>query len=395
MRCALIALCIVGAVASGAAGAAREKEELEQLRSRIEQAKKELAAAESAHSEVTDQLRASETAISETNRSLRELAARQREARTALRGIASDGRKVRSEIESREEQVGALVRAQYFTGEQRLLKLLLSADNPNRIARSLTYYEYVFQAQNELIRGLRDRMARLATLEQSARAANAELADLERQAQAERAKLVATAGERRKVLASVARQISGQRREIESYQRDEKRLSRLVDELAKALRSVRPPAPRSGPGPGTRNERVPVAGIPDTFSRAKGELHLPVRGELAGRFGAPRQGSSLTWKGVLILAPEGEEVRAVAPGRVVFADWMRGFGNLLILDHGENYLTIYGYNEAVLKKVGDPVHAGDVIATVGATGGAGTSGLYFEMRHEGKPFDPLTWVSLK
>jgi len=97
----------------------------------------------------------------------------------------------------------------------------------------------------------------------------------------------------------------------------------------------------------------------------------------------------------LILAPEGEEVRAVAPGRVVFADWMRGFGNLLILDHGENYLTIYGYNEAVLKKVGDPVHAGDVIATVGATGGAGTSGLYFEMRHEGKPFDPLTWVSLK
>jgi septal ring factor EnvC (AmiA/AmiB activator) len=395
VRWALLALCIVGAVASGAAGAAREKEELEQLRSRIEQAKKELAEAESARSEVTDQLRASETAISEANRALRELAERQREARTMLRGIASDGRKLRGEIESREEQVGTLVRARYFTGEHRLLKLLLSAENPNRIARSLTYYEYVLQAQNELIRGLRDRMARLATLEQSARAANAELAELERQAQAERAKLVATAEERRKVLASVARQISGQRREIESYQRDEKRLSRLVDELAKAMRSVRPPAPRPSHGSGPKNERVPVAGVPATFSKAKGELHLPVRGELAGRFGAPRQGSSLTWKGVLILAPEGEEVRAVAPGRVVFADWMRGFGNLLILDHGENYLTIYGYNEAVLKKVGDPVHAGDVIATVGATGGAGTSGLYFEMRHEGKPFDPLSWVSLK
>jgi murein hydrolase activator len=391
----LLALCVAGGVASGPAGAAREKEELEQLRSRIEQAKKELAAAESAQSEATDQLRASETAISEANRSLWEFAERQREARATLRGIASDGRKVRGEIESREEQVSALVRAQYFTGEQRLLKLLLSGDNPNRITRSLTYYEYVFQAQNELIQGLRDRMARLAKIEQSARAANAELADLERQAQAERAKLVATAEERRKVLASVARQISGQRREIESYQRDEKRLSRLVDELAKALRTVRPPAPRSSSSPGSRNERVPVAGVPGTFSRAKGELHLPVRGELAGRFGAPRQGSSLTWKGVLILAPEGEEVRAVAPGRVVFADWMRGFGNLLILDHGENYLTIYGYNEAVLKKVGDSVHAGDVIATVGATGGAGTSGLYFEMRHEGKPFDPLTWVSMK
>jgi septal ring factor EnvC (AmiA/AmiB activator) len=304
---------------------------------------------------------------------------------------------VRGEIESREEQVGALLRAQYFTGEQRLLKLLLSGDNPNGIARSLTYYEYVFQAQTELIRGLRDRVDRIATLELRAREANAELADLERQAQAERAKLVATAAERRKVLASVARQVSGQRREIETFQRNEKRLSRLVDELAKALRSAPPPAPRSGSSApaGPRNERVPVAGVPGTFSKAKGELHLPVRGELAGRFGAPRQGSTLTWKGVLILAPEGEEVRAVAPGRVVFADWMRGFGNLLIVDHGENYLTIYGYNEAVLKKVGDPVHAGDVIATVGATGGAGTSGLYFEMRHEGKPFDPLSWVSLK
>jgi septal ring factor EnvC (AmiA/AmiB activator) len=387
-----LALCVFAGVASGPAGAAREKEELDQLRDRIEQAKKELAEAESAHSEATDQLRASETAISEANRSLRELAARQREARATLRGIASDGRKVRGEIEAREEQVGALVRTQYFAGEQRLLKLLLSGDNPNRIARSLTYYEYVFQAQTALIRGLQDRMARIATLEQRARDANAELADLERQAQAERAKLVATAAERRKVLASVARQISGQRREIETFQRDEKRLSRLVDELAKALRSV-PPA--RGFSSGSRNERVPVAGVPGQFSRAKGELHLPVRGELAGRFGAPRQGSALTWKGVLILAPEGEEVRAVASGRVVFADWMRGFGNLLILDHGENYLTIYGYNEAVLKKVGDPVHAGDVIATVGASGGAGTSGLYFEMRHEGKPFDPLTWVTLK
>jgi len=386
----LAGLCVAGAIACEPAGAAGEKEALEQLRGRIEQAQKALAAAESAHSEAADELRASETAISEANRTLRELAERQRQARAALRGLASDSRKVRDEIEAREAQVGALVRAHYFTGDQRLLKLLLSGDDPNRIARSLAYYEYVFQAQTHLIGELRDRVGQIAALERRSREGSAALAELERQAQAERAKLVATAAERRTVLAGISREIGGQRRQIQTLQRDEKRLSRLVDELAKALRSV--PARRpSGP----RNERVPGVGDGGPFSRAKGQLRLPVRGELAGRFGAPRQGSSLTWKGVLILAPEGEEVRAVAPGRVVFADWMRGFGNLLILDHGENYLTIYGNNEAVLKKVGETVHAGDVIATVGASGGAGASGLYFEIRHEGKPFDPLTWVSLK
>jgi len=390
LRAGLAAFCVAGLAFCEPSGAAGESEALEALRHRIEQTKKELAAAESAHAEAADQLRSSETAISEANRALRELADRQRETRAALRGYAAESRKVRDEIESRQGEIGALLRARYFSGEQRVLKLVLSGENPNRIARDLTYYAYVLRAQSALIRELDDRMKRIAALERSTREAAAELAGLERQAQAERARLVATAAERRKVLASIAGEIGARRHRIETLQRDEKRLTRLVDELARALRSAPPPAHKAA-----RNERVPAPGDAGPFSQARGRLRLPVRGELAGRFGAPRQGSSLTWKGVLILAPEGEEVRAVASGRVVFADWMRGFGNLLILDHGENYLTIYGYNEAVLRRVGETVHAGDVIATVGATGGAGTSGLYFEIRHEGKPFDPLTWVSLK
>jgi murein hydrolase activator len=392
VRTALLALtlCVAGAIACGLATAADEKAALGELRSRIEQAKKDLAAAEGAHGEAADQLRASETAISEASRSLRALAERQRDARADLRQLASDRREARDQLAGEQARVEALLRARYLNGDERLLKLILSGDNPNRIARELTYYEYVLAAQSDLVRELRAKTDRIAAVERRTQEASDALANLEREAQAEQARLVAQAAERRKVLASISDQISGQRRQIQTLERNETRLSRLVDELAKATRSAPPP-----PGGVARNERVPVPGAIGSFSAAKGRLRLPVRGELAGRFGAPRQGSSLTWKGVLILAPEGEEVRAVAPGRVVFADWMRGFGNLLILDHGENYLTIYGYNEAVLKKVGDTVHAGDVIATVGSTGGAGTSGLYFEIRHEGKPFDPLTWVSLK
>jgi len=386
-----VALCVACAVAGGDAGAAREREALGEVRSRIDRASKALAESEGAHSEATDQLRASETAISEANRSLRGIAERQREVRGELRDLAADRRAARERLLARQEEIDALLRARYFAGNQPLLKLVLSGDDPNRISRDFVYYGYVLEAQSELVRELHERVAAIAALERRAEEGAAALVALEREARAERAKLEATAAARREVLAKLATEIAAQRQEVQTLQRDEKRLARLVDELAKAAARPKPP-----PGPGApRNERLPAAGDAGPFSQAKGRLRLPVRGELAGRFGAPRQDSALTWKGILILAPEGDEVRAVAPGRVVFADWMRGFGNLLILDHGENYLTIYGYNEAVLKKVGETVHAGDVIATVGSTGGAGTSGLYFEIRHEGRPFDPLTWVSLK
>ena len=387
-----LALLLAGGSASGPAGAAGEQQELERLRSRIEQAKRELTAAEGVRVEASDALRASESAISASSRALRELAVQVRETRSELRGLATKTRATRTELDARESQLAALLQARYFAGDRGALKLLLSGEDPNRVARGLTYYGYLSGAQAELIRDLRGRIAALAALEARARDTSAELAALERQAQAERATLLSQAAERRRVLARISGDISKQRREIDTLRSNEARLSRLVDRLARALRA----APATHASSRLRNERLPEAAArAGEFAGSKGKLRLPVRGELAGRFGAPREGASLTWKGLLILAPEGEEVRAVADGRVVFAEWMRGFGNLLILDHGEGYLTIYGNNESVLRQVGDAVHAGDVVATVGATGGAQSSGLYFEMRYQGKPFDPLSWVSLK
>ena len=127
----------------------------------------------------------------------------------------------------------------------------------------------------------------------------------------------------------------------------------------------------------------------------KGQLRLPVRGELVGRYGAQRSEGTASAKGVFIRAPGGESVRAVATGRVVYVDWMRGFGNLLIVDHGDAYLSIYGNNESLLKQPGDAVTLGEAVATVGQSGGNEETGLYFELRHLGRPFDPLSWVKLK
>jgi septal ring factor EnvC (AmiA/AmiB activator) len=275
----------------------------------------------------------------------------------------------------------------YVAGQQDYLKLLLSGRDPNQTARYLHYYSYISRAQTDFIRTLRNNLAGLAQLASEARDKGAELAELEARQREGRKELLAQQAERRKVLSSLATQIRSQHREIKSLQRDEARLSRLVEELAKAI------SPKPS---GRRNEKLPESGgDAGAFAALKGKLRLPARGELINRYGSQRSDSGLSWKGLFIRSASGQEVRAVAPGQVVYADWMRGFGNLLIIDHGQSYLTIYGNNEALLKQVGDTVGTGDTVATVGNSGGNPDSGLYFEIRHQGKAFDPMRWVTLK
>src|SRR6185503_827625 len=167
----------------------------------------------------------------------------------------------------------------------------------------------------------------------------------------------------------------------------EERLAKLVDQIARALAA--PPAPAKG----KRVDRVADASASaQPFEHLKGRMHLPVRGELANQYGATRE-EGATWKGLFIRSVSGETIHAVADGRVVYADWLRGFGNLLILDHGKGYMSLYANNEALLSQVGETVRGGDPIARVGASGGQGESGLYFELRRDGKTFDPLKWVA--
>jgi len=364
-----------------------ETEKLEALRSRIEGLRSKIAESEESRTEVRDQLRDSERAISEASRVLRVLATRRAAADAELKSLSGRSQALESEIASRRDTLGRLLALRYVNGEQSGVKLLFSGEEPGRIARELHYYSYVSRAQAEFIRELRSKLARLKELESETRARNAEIAAIESARRGERAALLRQQAEHRKVLARVSNQLREQRRQVKHLERDESRLSRLVEELRKLLASA---------SPGLRNDKVPEPGGADkSLAGLKRGLRLPIKGELANRFGAQRSGGGPSWKGLFIRSPAGQEVRAVAPGRVVFADWLRGFGNLLIIDHGQSYLTIYGNNESVLKQVGDRVSTGDTVATVGASGGNMESGLYFEIRHEGKAFDPLRWVSLK
>jgi len=366
---------------------AAERADLEALHSRIEALKKNLAGAEENRAEASDGLRASEQGVSEANRMLHNIGLQQRSVGADLARAGTQSRVLEASVAAQQGQLGRLLSMRYTSGQQDYLKLLLSGRDPSQTSRDLHYYSYISRAQADFIRALRNNLAGLAQLAREARDKSAELAALEAKQREGRKQLLAQQAERRKVLARLATEIRSRHREIKSLQRDEARLSRLVEELAKAI------APRAS---GRRNENLPEPGR-DTgvFAALKGKLRLPTRGELISRFGTPRSDSGLSWKGLFIRSARGQEVRAVATGQVVFAEWMRGFGNLMIIDHGQSYLTIYGNNEALLKQVGDKVRAGDAVATVGNSGGNPDSGLYFEIRHQGKAFDPLRWVSLK
>ena len=191
------------------------------------------------------------------------------------------------------------------------------------------------------------------------------------------------------VLGKISQQLRQQRREINRLQHDENRLAQLVDKLTKML--VQPKSNSL-----FRNDNLPdnrFDGNP--FDQLKGKLALPVKGEVANQFGVPRPDSTVLWKGLFLRVSSGQAVKAIAAGRVVFADWLRGFGNLLIIDHGKDYMSLYGNNETLYKQAGDVLHGGDIVAAVGNSGGNEDSGLYFELRHESKPLDPMKWLAAK
>lgn len=273
-----------------------------------------------------------------------------------------------------------LVTRQALAGPD-VLRAALSGDDPAALGRRLHYIGYVSRAAAALIGGYRADLDALERLAREAQVKRDALRSVDQAARTDRSRILREREARRRVLERTAAEIRRHRRQINVLKADETRLARLVEGLGRVLARV---------------ESVPErASRQEPFSKLRGLLRLPVRGELIGRFGAPRGASGLETKGVFIRAPEGEPVRAIARGQVVYADWMRGFGNLLIVDHGESYLSIYANNEALLKQVGEAVSPGDPIATTGSSGGREETGLYFELRHLGRPFDPLRWVKLK
>ncbi len=343
---------------------------------------------EGARREARDSLRASERAISEANRSLAALEAEHRKLRAESGRLASQRQALEASLSERQAAIERMLVARYASGAPEGLRVALSGEDPALASRTLHYASYVARAAAATLAAYRAGIAESDRLAREAEERRGRLRAVEAASRADRERIVAERREKRRAFERVAGEIRSTRKQIKVLRADEARLARLVEQIGRVL------AGRKAQGI-ARVERTPEAGSRGgLFSALRGKLRLPVRGELIGRFGAPRGAGGSEAKGVFIRAPEGQPVKAVAGGQVVYADWMRGFGNLLIVDHGETYLSIYANNDSLLKQVGDAVAAGDTLATTGASGGNEETGLYFELRHLGKAFDPLRWVRL-
>ena len=383
----LVVLATASAAATAARTAADASQELRDLRGRLEALQKRLTEAEESQGEAADALKGSERAISEANRALRELGERSDEVNRRSAELGTEARGIEATLKIQQALLARLLYQQYVGGRVDALRLALNGDDPNRMARNLYYLGYISRARAALIGEIRKSLARVAEIARETGQQAQELNAVTAQQNAQRQRLETEKRALAQTLARISRDIERQRREIGTLRRNETRLTRLIEELGRIIARPRPAAPR------IRNERVPERSEHGgAFEALKGRLALPVRGELVNRFGSPRPDGGPAWKGVFIAARPGDEVRAVARGRIVFADWLRGFGNLLILDHGGAYMSLYGNNETLYGRAGDEIQAGAAIATVGNSGGNADSGLYFELRHQGRPLDPLSWV---
>lgn len=381
MRWGLLALVLslgMGSLSPALAQDSREaKAELKQTEAEIQRLKKLLGTLKQDMSELEAELKKSESEIGRLRKESEALESDIREGESNLQRLQEQAEALHVALEAQQEQIAQQARSAYMAGQQDYLKLVLNQDDPARVARMMRYYEYISRARVEEITQYND------TIDQI-RAATTEIVREQNRLQDNRERLVARQQSleaerknRSNLLAGLRGKSQTEEQRLKNRESERKELTALIKKLDEAVTSI----------------PTPAGSLP--FTKAKGKLPLPVKGEILARYGSQRgDDARLKWDGMLIAGSEGAPVHAIHGGRVVFADWLRGSGLLLILDHGGGYLSLYGHNQTLLKDVGTWVQPGEAIATIGNSGGMARSALYFSIRHQGRALDPLAWCML-
>ncbi len=374
-RAALALLLGLLPAAAGADDYEREREELEALREELTAVEERLEADHAARDQAGEALERLDRRVAEAARRLREA----RERRGAARERVARLRRERAEQDQRLEAHRRVLREQltaaYTAGGEGRLKMLLNAQRPAAAQRLLVYYDYLHEARGERIAAAVAELRRLAELRRRLREEVDRLERLEAELVERRERLAERRAERRSRRQALERRIAERG---EAAERLEERVAEQEDLLERLRERLADIPDEAGAARGLREE-------------IRGELPWPVQGPLEARFGESR-GGGLKRKGIVVGAEPGTDVQAVAAGRVVFSDWLRGLGLLVIIDHGDGYLTLYGHNQALYVEVGEWLEAGDLLGSVGSSGARGEPGLYFGIRHGEEPENPLAWL---
>ncbi|QGX40138.1 hypothetical protein E2H98_10835 [Permianibacter aggregans] len=357
-----------------AADKAATEAQLKALREQISELQKEQTTKRKKESAARQELAEAESRIGEVSKALDATQQKQREAKHRLNNLDDEKQRYEQQRDKALKTLAKQMRAAFTVGDQEYLKLLLNQQDPSRLGRTLIYYEYLNKARTVELQQLAEAMQSLSTIAETIAAELLELKSIEQKLSDERQQLKSLSQKRRNAVRRLAQEIASTDKKIASLQADEQSLGQLLEQIGKAAKRV--PLPKG-------------AGFP----QLRGRLSWPSNGKLLHQYGESRHEGRLRWNGVLIGGREGGEVSAIYHGRIVFSDWLRGFGLMTIVDHGDDYMSLYGHNQSLLKKVGDWVEAGEPIATIGNTGGQTDVGLYFEIRHQGKAIDPRPWIA--
>ncbi len=351
----------------------RTLDQLDQLQDRIGTLNAQLSRDRQQQGQVQEDLRKTEIAL---GRLAGEVRANQEQRAEAGERLSALSDRRRTLVDARNQQQ-ALVRrelnAAYQMGRDSQLKVLLSQEDPGSLARAMIYYEYFYQARNEHIQAYRSTLEELKLIEPRILAATAELEAVRSRLAEQQRQLLATRRQREQTLQELLDNIANRGDQLQQLQLDREELEQVLAVIEEALVDMQ---------------------LPDAyraFAELRGAMPWPLEGKRRNRFGQPRNAGHMRWQGVTIAASEGSTVAAIHHGRVVYADWLRGSGLLLILDHGDGYMSLYAHNQTLLREVGEWVAAGEYISTVGDSGGQRSSALYFEIRQDGKPVNPGRW----
>lgn len=352
----------------------QKEAELRKVTARIEKVRRAVNEDIERRDRLSVQLRDAELGVQAARRRLEELRAQRIASESRLRSLEREQAERERELAAERGALAGELRAAYVNGREEQLKLLLNQEDPARFGRMLAYYGYFGRARADRIGGIREKLEHLSLVREKVAVENARLADLEAGQEEEVASLRDARASRTRAVAAVEAQIKDRGSELKRLESQARSLEKLIAELRKALADV--PVAKQAP-----------------FEPLRGKLPWPVQqGRVLARYGQPRAGGSLRWQGMLIGTDRGARVRAPFAGRVVYADWLPGMGLMLVLDHGGGYLSLYGHNEELFRKVGDAVAAGDVIGAVGDTGGHNQPALYFEVRRGRNPVNPENWL---
>ena len=373
--------------------AAVAQKQLQQTRVRIKALAEEQKKIESERSAASKALREVDGKVSGTQRSLHTLETQIAEQQKALEDLREKRLALENSLSRQRAELATLIRSAYALGRHEQLKLLLEQDRMSDLARVLAYHRYFQRDRQQRITGITAELQSLAQVGEQIEAKQAELVAARDKQKSELATLAEQRRERGKVVSPLDSKFRDRKARITALGRDEKSTVVLLERLRKLMAQMPKPVAKPGkPGKPSSSSRPKLkpSGIGSAMIPT-GPLKLPLAGSMLAGYGGtmPDGHKSQGW---LIAGNPGAEVHAVSAGRVAYADWLKGYGLLVILDHGNGYMTLYAFNDALLKNTGDSVKAGDTISTVGSSGGQGRSALYFELRRNGQPQDPRSWL---